>query len=226
MTIFRRMSDFLAAQPRLSFRADVSYDVVQETGEKLEFGGQRNFLVRRPDRVLVAARYRDGVDQTISLDGTSITVTLSAEAVYASVARPGSVSAAIDFLADEFGLAAALGDLLDPDLAGEVAGRVESSRVVGEATLAGLQCDHLAFRAGGVDFQIWVERGGRPVPARLVVTYPLHEGSPQFSANLGAWDFAPDAPDSVFTFAPDEGARRVPFFELKRRIAAAREGAE
>jgi len=224
LAIFRGMSDFLAAQPRFSFRAEVSYDVLQETGEKLEFGSERSFLVRRPDRVLVAARGRDGVEERLTFDGTTLTVAVPDEGVYASVEHPGNTEAAVDFLVDEMGVMSPLGDLLHPRLADEVASRIESSRVVGTASIRGVRCHHLAFSRSGVGFQIWVEQGERPVPVRIVVTYRDHEGSPQFSAGLAGWDFAPDVPDSAFAFAPTEAAKRVPFFELKRRIALAREG--
>ena len=47
----KRSADFLAAQKSFSFETDVSFDVLQSTGQMLEFGGTRDILIRRPDRL-------------------------------------------------------------------------------------------------------------------------------------------------------------------------------
>jgi hypothetical protein len=44
------MASFLAKAPRLSVTADCSYDVVQDSGQKIEFGEVRAITLRRPDR--------------------------------------------------------------------------------------------------------------------------------------------------------------------------------
>jgi hypothetical protein len=49
-------ADFLAAQQSLYFEAALEYDVVQVTGQKLEFGGSRKITMRRPDRSGQGAR--------------------------------------------------------------------------------------------------------------------------------------------------------------------------
>src|SRR5262249_39263497 len=47
------MASFLAKAPRLSVTVDSSYDVVQDSGEKIEFGEIRTLALRRPDRVRI-----------------------------------------------------------------------------------------------------------------------------------------------------------------------------
>ena len=44
------MASFLAKAQRLSVMIDCAYDVVQESGEKIEFGERRVLTLRRPDR--------------------------------------------------------------------------------------------------------------------------------------------------------------------------------
>ena len=42
------------------------------------------------------------------------------------------------------------------------------------------------------------------------------EGQPQFEADLGAWNLAPDLPDSLFTFTPAAGAEQIPVLVPRR----------
>jgi hypothetical protein len=43
-------------------------------------------------------------------------------------------------------------------------------------------CDHLAFRQLDTDWQLWVEKGSRPLPRKIVITTRYEVGDPQFSA--------------------------------------------
>ncbi|PYP91248.1 MAG: hypothetical protein DMD34_16065, partial [Gemmatimonadetes bacterium] len=54
------MASFLARTPRLSVTIDSAYDVVQESGQKVQFGERRVVALRRPDRARVDVTRRDG----------------------------------------------------------------------------------------------------------------------------------------------------------------------
>ena len=64
------------------------------------------------------------------------------------------------------------------------------------------------------DFGIWIDEGERPVPRRLVITYPQAAKSPQFRASFLSWDFSPDTGDARFRFEAPDGAKRVPWAAL------------
>jgi hypothetical protein len=80
-------------------------------------------------------------------------------------------------------------------------------------------CEHLAVRLDEADFEAWVATGDRPLPQRIVVTYKLAPGQPQFAANLSEWNLAPDLPDALFSYEPAADAERI-------RVAPVAEGAE
>jgi hypothetical protein len=67
------------------------------------------------------------------------------------------------------------------------------------------------LRGDTADLQLWITRTGDPLPQRLVITYRLALGQPQYTASLTEWNLAPDVPDSAFTFTPAPGAREIPF---------------
>ncbi len=81
-----------------------------------------------------------------------------------------------------------------------------------QATIAGILCDNLALRNDDEDVQLWIAKGDKPVPRRIVVTYKNLEGQPQFWAQFEEWKFSPDLPDAIFSYSPPAHAERVDFF--------------
>jgi len=210
LAILKVMSDFLAGQPALRFEAEVGWDAMQVTGQRLEFGARRVMTVRRPDRARMESVRRDGEVATVYFDGQRISIDLPDEQAYVSLERPGTLDQAIDYLTDEMNTPVRLGDLVQADIYGDVAPKVVSGFWVGEEEIEGVLCDHIALRAEHVDAQLWVEEGDRPVPLRMVITYREAAGTPQFWAQTSGWDFAPDVPDSLFEYTPPEGAEQIP----------------
>jgi hypothetical protein len=145
-------------------------------------------------------------------DGAQIAVFDLDEKVYATVPAAGTVDAALDRIANQMNMRVPLGELLKADLPKELRDVIPKARLVGEERLAGTATDHVAFRGDTADVQLWIPREGEPFPKRIVITYRLAGGQPQFAADLD-WNPAPDAPDALFTFTPAEGAERIPVLE-------------
>lgn len=103
-----------------------------------------------------------------------------------------------------------LRELFAADLPQQLKDALGSARLVGKETVGGVATDHVAFRGATADVQVWIARDGDPLPQRIVITYRLAVGQPQFAADFHGWTFKPDAPDSAFVFAPAAGAERIP----------------
>lgn len=207
----RRAAVLLTNATKISLRAETGYDVVQRSGQKIEFGSTRRILVRRPDHFFVDAEQRDGSSKRLFFDGQTLSFFDVGEEAYAVAPRTGDIDTAIDYLVDELATPVPLSDLLRSDLAERVTSGLLSARFAGEETLAGALCDHLWLRKPSVDVQLWVERGERPLIRRVVITYRDAPGQPQFWANLSEWSFAPDVSDARFAFRPPKGAEKIPF---------------
>jgi hypothetical protein len=203
------MSDFLSAQKSFSFETDYGFDSVQANGQKLEFGSTRKTTVRRPDRLRAEGTRRDGGESTLYFDGKTISVDLPGANAYVSVPKPGSLDAALDYLVDDLDTPAPLTDLIQTNLLAEVLDRIDAGMVVGEATIEGTQCFHVALRNEDIDAQIWIADGDRPLPQRVVLTYKNAEGSPQFWAQFTNWNLAAKTPDSLFEYKPPKGAEQI-----------------
>jgi hypothetical protein len=48
MAVLKRMAEFLSQAPRFSVTVDTGFDVVQGSGQKIEFGEMRQIMLRRP----------------------------------------------------------------------------------------------------------------------------------------------------------------------------------
>jgi hypothetical protein len=224
LAVLKRSADFLAQQQSFSFEARLGSEVLQVTGQKLEFGGTRKATVRRPDRLRVEVKQRDGEERTLFFDGETISVDIPSDKAYVSVRHPGTLDAALDYLVEDLGTPAPLEDFLSSNFYSEVEGKIESGFYVQDATIAGRLCEHLAFRSSEVDLQIWIESGDRPLPRRLVITYKAAEGSPQFWAQFSDWDLSPETPDSLFAFAPPEGAKQLAVWAIVQETTESAEG--
>ena len=219
LAILKVMSDFLAGQTVLRIDTDVSWDSVQVTGQRLEFGAHREVVMRRPDRVRIAGFRRSGEEATLYFDGKTISIDLPGEEAYVSLERPGNLEQALDYLVDDMQTPIPLADLLDADFYAELVPKVVSGFWVEESSCGEVFCDHIALRGDGIDAQMWIEQGDRPVPHRIVIDYARNRGAPQFRADITAWSFEPEAEDSLFVYEPPDGAERIPMraaLEIKR----------
>jgi hypothetical protein len=209
------MASFLAKAPRLSVTADCSYDVVQDSGQKIEFGEVRAITLRRPDRARIDTTRRDGVRRGLIFDGKQLAAFDLDQKVYATVPKPGTTDAAFDYFKHDLDMRLPLSELFSSNLPQKISDMLGSARLVDENTVNGVATDHVALRGDTADLQFWIARTGDPLPQRLVITYRLAEGQPQFEANFKDWNLAPDVPDSFFTFTPAEGAQEIPFLVPK-----------
>jgi hypothetical protein len=211
IAVLKRMATFLSQAQRFSVTIDAGFDAVQESGQKIEFGETRQVVLRRPEHLRVDATKRDGAKSAVLFDGKDITVSHVQENVYATAAKPGSVDEALAYFVQDLGMRLPLAELLNSHLDKVLLEKVRVANYVEPSSIAGVPCDHLAFRGDEADVQVWVAQGQQPLPRRLVITYKQADGRPQFWAQLSDWNLSPEAPDSLFTFAPPKGAAKIAF---------------
>ncbi len=215
MTVLQRMAEFLAQTPRFSVTIDIGFDVVQDFGQKIEFGETRRVVLRRPNHFRVDATARDGSKSGFVFDGQDITVFHVQENVYATTARPGSIDQAVAYFVHDLGMRLPLAELMNSQLAKSLLERVRVAHYVESSSIAGVPCDHLALRGDEADLQLWVAQGQQPLPCRAVITYRGDDGRPQFWAQFSDWNLTPAAPDTLFAFTPAPGAVKIAFSPLQ-----------
>jgi hypothetical protein len=209
--LLSRTCDVLAKSPGFSVTINSAADVVQPSGQNIEFGETRRVVLRRPDKLRIDLERRDGTKQLVVFDGKNVTMFSPNEKVYAKLEKPGSVDQVIYYMLEELKTPIPLSALLLTTIQEELSKRITEISLVDKETLSGTAVDHLAARTPAVDFQAWVTEGDQPVPVRIVITYKNAEGRPQYSAALSDWKFNPTVDASTFAFTPPPDATPVVF---------------
>ncbi len=209
--ILLRMAEFLARTPRFSVNVQDSYDVLQGTGQKVEFSETRTITVSRPNQLRVEVVHSDGEGHLVLYDGKDITVFSPSQNVYAQAPKPGGIDEAVRYFLKDLQMRLPLAALLLSRFPEEIQRRTRSLDYVERTEIEGRPAHHLAGRTDTVDYQVWIPEGAQPLPLRVVLTYKNAEGQPQFRAQFSDWDLAPEVQDSQFAFSPPEGARKISF---------------
>ena len=212
--ILREMGDLLSDAKVFSFQADISYDSFADWGQEIQYAGIATLTVRRPDRMNVVF-HGDNRQSRVAFDGEALVFHDLLTNLYATIKATGNIDGAIDQLFEEYDESVPIADLLYAD---PYATLIESSDygvVVNSLTADQSSSYHLAFSGEILDWQIWIEKGSRPVPLQLVITYKEEPGAPQYRARFSNWDFRPRLSDHFFEFTPPDGADEMEFLPIQ-----------
>lgn len=190
--ILRRMSDTLRAAKRFSVTADRTIERITLDGHKIQFTGQVRTLLERPNRVRTEFAI---MGRTYNLDFDGVTLKLWCPQLGKCVEQPfaGSVDKMLDFLAIDHGFNVAMVDLLVSNPYESAMRFARTGQYLGLTTVLGRKCHHLAYTTPALDWQIWIDSEGPPVPRKLVITYREEEFAPQLYLENMQWDFNPPA---------------------------------
>jgi hypothetical protein len=114
-----------------------------------------------------------------------------------------------DTMAQKYGLALPISDLLYSDPYDPMMAGVESARYAGKHRVGSHECVHLAFKQEELDWQIWIDAGEHPFPRRMAIRYEGLEGSPAFMATFTKWEPSTKFDEKHFRFEPPKDAVQV-----------------
>ena len=192
----------------LSFTAKTIRAYQDEAGQPLHIFHALKVVARRPDRLAAHVTGDDGSHDLI-YDGKSVAVSSSDRKEYVVVAATGDIPSALGRcwkLNADFPLVDFFSDAPDKSfLSGVTAGWQ-----VGTNKVDGVECRHLFFsQRGGIDLELWVEKNDAAIPHRLIVTYRLVPGPPNFIAEFANWNATVHPSETEFTFQPPAGATKI-----------------
>jgi hypothetical protein len=202
---------FLRSAPRFSVEAEITYDDVLKTGRKVQYSREAAVLLERPNR-LRAALVSDKGERTIYYDGKTMTVYRPDRAVYAVLDAPASVDATLDAI-EQRGVEMPLDDFLRAQPCGGLAARLKTGTYAGKHYFDGGWYHHLLLETDAADAQLWVADGDVPEIRKLVISYRDAPGTPQYTAVLRNWNFAPVIEGGTFTFSPPQGVKKIAYRE-------------
>jgi hypothetical protein len=229
-SLFKAMSDYLAAQQAISFVFDSTLEVVTDQDQKLGLASSGALTLNRPDK-LHATRKGGFADVEMVFDGKTMTLLRKDTNIFAKVEEPGTIDQLVDVLRDKYDRPVPAADLLMADPYKELMPSVVDAKDLGSGVIRGVECDHLAFRTDEVDWQIWIAQGDRPYPCRYVITSTKVKGSPQYTIDVREWKTGDEVASDGFSLAIPQGAKEVkpggiPDFDELPAIFAVKKGAQ
>ncbi len=219
--ILRRMTDYLGSLTQFSMSTQNTLEDLHD-GHKVDLSASAHAIICRPNRMFAEQRLGDLTEQNFYYDGKTLTLSNPGEKFYATEPAPGTIEGMLNFVRDSLGLVVPAADMLYSNSFSLLMQDVTLARVVGKAFLGGVKCDQLLFSRPGVDFQVWVEEGDRPLPRQFVVTDTTTCLQPSLITVISDWNVAPTVADDQFTFVPPEGARRTTFLPLHKTSGSKR----
>jgi hypothetical protein len=125
--LLKAMADHLAGLQSFTVVFRDGYDVVQATGQKIEFGETRRITLARPNQLRVEEIARDGRLDLVLFDGKDITAFNADTNLFARAPQPGTVDDALVYFFRDLRMRTPLARLLTTRLPTEWPKRVKPS---------------------------------------------------------------------------------------------------
>lgn len=220
VAVLKKATTYLAGLNALSLKGHGSLEVVLVTGQKLQFDNDVTLSLQRPDK-LRAVRKGELADQLFVYDGKTLSLSSPEKKVYAVQPAPPTLEGMLDFARDTLDIVAPAADLLYAKSFDLLTRDMTSGFVVSrDSFLSGRSCTHVAFRKPGIDIQLWVDNGEKPLVHKYVLTTTGMNASPQFVLTLSDWETNPKLDGSAFRFTPPAGATKIDFLPAPGPAAA------
>ncbi len=215
--LLRQMAEYIGTAQQFTFHADITFDHVLPSGQKLQFSAAEGVALQRPGRLYVEWSGDLG-DRQFWYDGKSVTLYDPSTPFYADQAAPGQLDSMLDELLPKLHFSPPLADLLYSNPYEKVHTDIQYGFDLGMNQINGRSCRTLAFVGKDIDWQIWIDAGPQLIPCKLVITYRSLPSQPQFSALFTDWDFNPRIATPVFTPSLPAGTQKIAF----QTVAAAK----
>jgi hypothetical protein len=211
-----RMGAFLRTLRTFEVTSNSTTETVYANGQKLQFLQRANYIIGGPEQMVVEIR-TDRQNRRVYYDGQVLTLSAPNAKLYTQFGVTGGISDVLGRAYEDWGIEFPLQDLFRWGDSSSTAVIPSEGFKVGAAQIGEYKTDHFAFRQPGVDFQIWIEQGDKPLPRKLVITNTEDEAQPQFVAYF-MWDLKPKIAPGTFAFKPGKDDKRI---DLSAGAAAA-----
>lgn len=209
MAALEKMGASMRKLQNFAVRAEVTQEEVLTTGQKLQYAGNVDIRVRRPNGLRVDA-VSERQARSVFYDGKAVTLYSPRLGYYGTFSAPPTIVETVRLAADQFDLELPLVDLFFWGTEPALVARVKSAFRVGTETISANRCAHYAVRQELVDWQIWIREGSEALPCKLVITSTDDPSMPQYTA---VFNWTPQQMHSadVFAFNPSDKSRKIAF---------------
>jgi hypothetical protein len=209
------MGAYLQTLKRFQVSTRLTGERVLADGQKLQHSAAADMDVERPNKIRALMRTAHA-QRELLYDGAAVTLYTPAQKYYSTIAFSGTLWELSKQLEDRYAVELPLSDLFTWGTPAAPVDTIESAMNAGQDMVGGVLCDHYAFRQGQLDWQVWIASGNKPLPHKIVITNRGDEARPQ-SVSLITWNLKPTFKNSVFKFAPPNGAKKIEVVQVKNK---------
>lgn len=211
--IMKPMCEALDKAGAMRFRVEATVERPLENGRLVQFHRTTEVTAVRPDRLYATTESEEG-NWAIWQRGGQVSLLNRSSNIYATETVPANIGRMLDQLVDEYDLVLPMADLLAGETYPSLTAEVESAEYLGVRMVHDARCHHLLFRQAEIDWQIWIQADGQPLPRKLVITYRDEPDEPEYAAVIDRWELTPAISGGLFTFSPPAGATAVSMLDL------------
>jgi len=212
LDLLKKMSTKLASAKSFTFRTRSSTEGPGGTGQFLTFFAEANVAVMRPNRLSVQIG-GDAPPFDFYFDGAKMTAYEPTRKLYAVEDAPKTLDEMLPFAARKAGILFPFADVLYSDPYATLTKGLTSAFYAGYSIIRGAQCEHLAFAAPGLEWQIWID-AKTALPCLLAGALLDVRGAPRFAVEFSDWKLNPKLADQRFVFTKPAGAHSMDFRAL------------
>ncbi len=213
--IIERTSALLDGTKSYTFHVEKLFDRVLAKGGKIQLGGAMDVAVRRPDRFYVS--YGDALtSMEFWYDGENFSIQNHRNLVHSSIEAGDTIGTTADILEQKYDLVLPMAELISDSSYRQDAAEVGQRSYLGVRELETGPAHHLLFRGPDMDWQIWIDADGEPLPMKLVIVRKDDPDLPQQTIIFSEWDLKADLPDETFEAEFEPESARAAFRPSQR----------
>jgi hypothetical protein len=202
-----RMAASLRTLGTFSVVVDSTLEDVLESGQKIQFDHQLTIRAIRPTKLRMDL-VSDRKERQIFYDGKTLTVFSPKLGFFTTIDAPATIIETLKMAREKYGVVLPLTDLFTWGTDGAQEKDLTGAMFVGSDTIRGKSCEHYAFREPGLDWQVWIAKGEKALPCKMVITSTGDPAQPQYVAVMD-WNPSATLDQSVFAFAPPGNSHKI-----------------
>lgn len=202
-----RMGAHLRTLAPFKLVSTASTEEVYANGQKLQFLQRTTYTMGGPEKLRVKIE-TDSQNRDVFYNGKTFTIAAPRAGKYIQLPATGPVGEILANAYEKWGVDFPVQDLFRWGSASATAERPKEGFKVGPSRIGDAMTDQYAFRQEGVDWQIWIDQGDKPLPRKMVITNLEDPAQPQYVAYF-TWDLTPAIPTNTFEFTPTANDKRI-----------------
>lgn len=206
--LLQTMSASLGGAPSLTVETTEVTERVRTGGAKAEETLTRQIAIHRPDGAYFKVAGPDHENE-MWYDGKRVTLAMHKQKAWARGPMPATLDEALDALATEYAIFLGAADLFYSKPYDAFEESQSTGGWVGQETIDGATCDHLAFQGANVDWEIWLAATPQALPCRMKLTHKQEAGSPTSTLTFRNWNLSPTIADGTFAAKVDPAYERL-----------------